>query len=228
MPGLKFNCPHCQQPLEAPEAMFGQEFNCPACNGALKLPSPPAAESASPSPADRQTQACPFCGEDILQTAIKCKHCGEFLDGRAKQPNLHHPKKAGFQIENEMWKGKPSHLCYLAHYILGALLLLVFGLGLLFILYALLDRNTRIYTLTNRRVMSKAGIISRNIHEVGLKDIRNINLKQGIMERLFGLGTVEIASAGTAGVEVRFVGVRDPMRVRDLVRREKDEADSHD
>lgn len=25
---------------------------------------------------------CPFCGEEILISAIKCKHCGEFTDGR--------------------------------------------------------------------------------------------------------------------------------------------------
>ena len=33
---------------------------------------------------------CPFCAEDIQNDAIKCKHCGEFLDASIRQ---RHPEE---------------------------------------------------------------------------------------------------------------------------------------
>ena len=50
MSDFKFNCPHCQQSLEAPEDMLGQEIDCPSCNGRIELPSSRLREPTPNSP----------------------------------------------------------------------------------------------------------------------------------------------------------------------------------
>lgn len=46
----------------------------------VAVPVPPSAASESFAPAPtRVTKPCPFCAEDVLVEAIKCKHCGSDL-----------------------------------------------------------------------------------------------------------------------------------------------------
>ncbi|MDA3799860.1 MAG: TerB N-terminal domain-containing protein [Kiritimatiellae bacterium] len=40
MSDLKFNCPHCEQHLEAPEEILGKKIECPSCKGHIQLPEP--------------------------------------------------------------------------------------------------------------------------------------------------------------------------------------------
>ena len=40
MDDFSFNCPHCDQSLEAPEDMLGEMIECPSCGGSIQLPEP--------------------------------------------------------------------------------------------------------------------------------------------------------------------------------------------
>jgi len=169
---------------------------------------------------NEENKKCPFCGEEILSVAIKCKHCGEFLN--ESDTSLQNSNKTD-EPEKTLWEGNPSHLNYLFAYIIGGLLVFGYGLGLLVILIAIIDRKSKVFTITNKRVKSKAGIISRSIHEVFVKDIRSVNLQQGVLERLFGLGTINVGSAGTAGIEVSFKGILQPIEIKEKIQKLKEQ-----
>ena len=170
----------------------------------------------------KEKKECPFCGEEIFAKARKCKHCGEFLKSSSNLTYTLVEQNKTKGPEEKIWEGHPSVLYYLGYWIFGILLLPLFGLGLILIIYAILDHKNKIFTHTNLRVMAKVGIISRKTHEVTIRDIRSINMKQSIIERIFGIGSVQVASAGTGSVEVEFKGIRNPVEVKDHIRKTKD------
>jgi uncharacterized membrane-anchored protein YhcB (DUF1043 family) len=97
-----FTCPNCGgRARMSPDRRRGNCAQCgvvppPSIQDALtKLssdakaavvdPTPIASISPSPHCEVETTKECPFCGEEIQAVAIKCKHCGEWLDNRRVQ-----------------------------------------------------------------------------------------------------------------------------------------------
>ena len=81
MADINFDCPECRHNLEVDESGAGMTVPCPECSRPITIPFPALA------PFQVKTRACPFCGEQILSVAKKCKHCGEFLDRPPSRPN---------------------------------------------------------------------------------------------------------------------------------------------
>ncbi len=75
------------------------------------------------------------------------------------------------------------------------------------------------YTIRGGTIESRRGIIGRDVQSIHVEDLRNVNVHQSIVQRLFNVGNVEFSSAGGAGVEVTFRGVVDPLAVKERVYR---------
>ena len=83
---------------------------------------------------------------------------------------------------------------------------------------ALIQRLGTRYTLTHDGfVRERHGLLTRKTAELHVSDIRLVNLHQNVWQRIFGIGSIDISSAGHSGVEVRFVGVPDAEQVKERI-----------
>ena len=80
-------------------------------------------------------------------------------------------------------------------------------------LIGFVKRVATTYTITNRRLNIKRGIISREIQETRLERVQNVNYRQSVYQRLMQIGDVDFDTAATDDYNFVFAGVADPAEV---------------
>ena len=76
-----------------------------------------------------------------------------------------------------------------------------------------LKRIATTYTITNRRLHIKRGIVARATQEARLDRVQNVNTDQSALERVLKVGTVDFDTAGGDDHDFKFDGVADPSEV---------------
>lgn len=99
MPDIQIQCPHCGTTLVGDTDEAGALYPCPNCGKEVQIPAArPSAKAPTPKiKIASSTRQCPYCGEVIQRSAIKCKFCGEFLTGRDRLPSSSLPHMSSFQ-----------------------------------------------------------------------------------------------------------------------------------
>ena len=152
-----------------------------------------------------------------------------------------YPRKLINEGETVVLDLKPHWFFFWKHIAIGAVILVVFliwagagtpggsvsswifGLGLLvfagFVVVKYLTWTYTHFVLTDRRVISRSGIVSKRGTEIPLDRINNIDFRQGIFLRLLGAGDLDIESAGREG-QSHFDNVRHPDMVQQEIYRQ--------
>jgi uncharacterized membrane protein YdbT with pleckstrin-like domain len=106
-------------------------------------------------------------------------------------------------VHPSMFRDHPAAFVLMA---LGSLV--VIGLPFLIAWWLRVHHTTLV--VTNKRTTLKQGILAKYTSEVLHAHVRNIQVSQTFGQRLMGVGSLAISSAGQADVEIRIEGVPDP------------------
>lgn len=122
-------------------------------------------------------------------------------------------------IEESLSKGEQIYQIFPHHWIVKVAVATHFILGFLtagiWLIPAILVwlgwRNTE-QGVTTKRVIHKHGIISRKTDEMRLSAIESLIIKQSMLGRMLGYGTIIITGRGAGDVVIKWMN--DPMRVK--------------
>ncbi len=85
------------------------------------------------------------------------------------------------------------------------------------IFWQFLEWLSRVYVLTDRRIIRVRGVLRVHVFECSLKRIQHTAASYSLIERLFGLGTIGFATAGTGQIEAWWRMLANPLEVHQLI-----------
>jgi uncharacterized membrane protein YdbT with pleckstrin-like domain len=114
--------------------------------------------------------------------------------------------------ETVIYRGRISIWSFFWWILFGLLLLAAFGAGLLLWLAAWIKYRSTELAVTNKRIITKTGLIQRNTTEMFLEKVESIQVDQGIFGRILDFGSITIS--GTGGDKSPVNNVSRPLEFR--------------
>jgi uncharacterized membrane protein YdbT with pleckstrin-like domain len=128
--------------------------------------------------------------------------------------------------ETVIYSGHPSWRSMLDFHLGGigwGIAIAVFlGILLISLLVGFVRRAAISYTISDRRLYIRNGLLTRKEQHTTLDRVQNVEAKQTLFERLLNIGTVDFDTAASDDSVFAFVGVAAPKRVLAAVDRAVD------
>ncbi len=118
--------------------------------------------------------------------------------------------------EEILWAGTPDRRTMIPTLLVGIPLSLVL-IGIPLIIGSYLQITNTNYVVTTQGVYAKKGVFSRDVNRIDFEKIQNIAYNQGAIGASLGYGSVEISTAGSGGVEMKFSTIPEPQAIQELI-----------
>jgi len=157
--------------------------------------------------------ACPECGREISTEARTCPGCGYPLAERnratASAPETRATALAAVDTQEVLLEVHPSWWNFGWH--------LIFFWLVIPLLIALYRRHSFLMRIYSDRVSIAEGFWAKETSEFFIKDIRSIEVRQGVWGRIVGIGDVTISTAATVDAAEVASGVAAPQQIKELL-----------
>lgn len=101
---------------------------------------------------------------------------------------------------------------------LAYLWLILFLIGLLWLLIRYFRWITTVYAVTSRRVIIQRGILGKDFDEIPVTQVRGVDVHQTFGQRIMGYGTVRVSSEGGKSLgNEDWKGIPKPFRFQKLI-----------
>ncbi len=112
-------------------------------------------------------------------------------------------------------------------FILAVLLIAAFGVGILILIYWYIKTRATALTVTDSDLLYERGILSKDRTSVSLRHIRSVNVMQTFVNRILGVGTIQISTAGDLP-EFTIADMPDPHVIREAIAKAQEMREERD
>ncbi|MHC4415795.1 MAG: TFIIB-type zinc ribbon-containing protein [Planctomycetota bacterium] len=200
---IEIQCDNCERPFEVDQGEAGGKVACPYCGDINRVP---------PGPA-----------EEIPPRKVLPPEAG--------------PEQEICLVHPAMFRAHPFRFLLLVALLIGGVVLAVMAasserlddwlswLGVLMSLGAAVWWVSWFVTahlwvglrISNKRTIRHEGIIRRHTSEVLHDHVRNVEIKQSLLQRLFNVGYLGISSAGQDDIEIEVRDLPKPYEIKALI-----------
>lgn len=179
--------------------------------------------------------ACTDCGKPVSTSAKACPNCGCPVPEQRADQGIHalvsvpaaDPETVLLKVRPSWW----NFSWHLVAFVIAMPLLIAFvpddwwswfwvvpvGWLVFSIMHSLYHRRSFVMRIYPDRVSVVEGFIAKETSEFFIKDIRSIDVRQGIWGRIVNIGDVTISTAATTEAAEEASGVPRPNRIKDLL-----------